>query len=154
MNYYYLINYYIIEISERLVIIVKYYSIKDVSNATGLTSYTIRYYEKIGFLPWLKRDKNGVRIFTESDIKYLECLIFFKKIGMSLDDIKEIIKEGCMIKDFKNGLNVHDIIQKRLNILDTHIQKLKREREELDKLIAASVDRRNIYKKILKSPLT
>ena len=55
---------------------------------------------------------------------------------------------------YKNGLNVHDIIQKRLNILDTHIQKLKREREELDKLIAASVDRRNIYKKILKSPLT
>ncbi|OAA83350.1 MerR family transcriptional regulator [Clostridium ljungdahlii] len=100
----------------------KYYSIKDVSNATGLTSYTIRYYEKIGFLPLLKRDKNGVRIFTESDIKYLECLIFFKKIGMSLDDIKEIIKEGCMIKDFKNGLNVHDIIQKRLNILDTHIK--------------------------------
>ncbi len=55
---------------------------------------------------------------------------------------------------YKNGLNVHDIIQKRLNILDTHIQKLKREREELDKLIAASVDRKNIYKKILKSPLT
>lgn len=31
-----------------------YYSIKEVSNTTGVSAYTIRYYEKIGLLRWLK----------------------------------------------------------------------------------------------------
>ncbi|WP_297487675.1 MerR family DNA-binding transcriptional regulator, partial [uncultured Cetobacterium sp.] len=37
------------------------YSIKNVAEKTGLTNYTIRYYEKIGLLPHISRNSNGIR---------------------------------------------------------------------------------------------
>ncbi|OML67151.1 MerR family transcriptional regulator, partial [Salmonella enterica subsp. enterica serovar Enteritidis] len=39
------------------------YSIKQASKKTGLTEDAIRYYEKIGLLPYAKRKRNGHRIY-------------------------------------------------------------------------------------------
>lgn len=49
-------------------------SIKSVSERTGLSAYTIRYYEKMGIIPEVNRDENGVRAFTEDDIAWLELV--------------------------------------------------------------------------------
>ncbi|WP_055108102.1 MerR family transcriptional regulator [Paenibacillus ihumii] len=68
------------------------YSIKQVSEKTGLTEDAIRYYEKIGLLPYAKRKQNGHRIYDEEDTEVMELIICLKKTGMSLNEMKNILQ--------------------------------------------------------------
>ncbi|GIN38077.1 MerR family transcriptional regulator [Heyndrickxia oleronia] len=68
------------------------YSIKQVSKKSGLTEDAIRYYEKIGLLPYAKRKLNGHRIYDEVDIERMELIICLKKTGMSLNEMKHILQ--------------------------------------------------------------
>lgn len=49
-------------------------NIKKVSEQLGISSDTIRYYERIGLVPPISRDKNGVRNFTDIDIQRLDFI--------------------------------------------------------------------------------
>ena len=52
-------------------------TIKDVSKRLGIPASTIRYYEKKGLLPNIRRTKGGIRQFDEETIewmKLIECL--------------------------------------------------------------------------------
>lgn len=44
-------------------------NIKQASKLTNTTPDTIRYYEKIGIIAPIARDKNGFRQFTDRDIR-------------------------------------------------------------------------------------
>ncbi|MCY7494373.1 MerR family transcriptional regulator [Bacillus safensis] len=68
------------------------YSIKQASKKTGLTEDAIRYYEKIGLLPYAKRKRNGHRIYDEEDIELMELIICLKKTGMSLNEMKNFLQ--------------------------------------------------------------
>lgn len=68
------------------------YTIKQVTEKTGLTEDAIRYYEKIGLLPYAKRKQNGHRIYDDKDTELMELIICLKKAGMSLNEIKKIIQ--------------------------------------------------------------
>ncbi|MGN7942087.1 MerR family transcriptional regulator [Virgibacillus sp. 6R] len=68
------------------------YSIKQASKKTGLTEDAIRYYEKIGLLPYAKRKRNGHRRYDEEDIELMELIICLKKTGMSLNEMKNILQ--------------------------------------------------------------
>ncbi|MEK6474856.1 MerR family transcriptional regulator [Bacillus safensis] len=68
------------------------YSIKQASKKTGLTEDSIRYYEKIGLLPYAKRKRNGHRMYDEEDIELMDLIICLKKTGMSLNEMKNILQ--------------------------------------------------------------
>ena len=46
-------------------------NIKKVSEQLEITPDTIRYYERIGLVPPINRNKNGVRDFTDLDINFM-----------------------------------------------------------------------------------
>jgi DNA-binding transcriptional MerR regulator len=68
-------------------------TIQDVAEQTGISAYTIRFYEKSGVLPRIKRRPNGIRQFTEADVTFLRFLIQLKQTGMSLEDIMEFTED-------------------------------------------------------------
>lgn len=73
------------------------YTIKEVSKIMGISAYTLRYYEKISLLEFVKRDKNGVRQFTDSDLLTLNTIYRLKDTGTPLQKIKhylDLIDEG------------------------------------------------------------
>ncbi|BDR52519.1 putative HTH-type transcriptional regulator [Bombiscardovia nodaiensis] len=73
------------------------YSIADVSSMMGISAYTLRYYEKIGLLSFVKRDINGVREFEDKDVLTLNTVRCLKDTGMPLKDIKhylELVGDG------------------------------------------------------------
>ena len=61
------------------------------SKLTGLPASTLRYYDKQGLLPNLRRDMNNVRIFTDEDYQNLLLIECLKKSGLSIKDIKNFI---------------------------------------------------------------
>lgn len=71
------------------------YTTKDVANITGLSIFTIRFYDKVGLLPFVSRNKSGNRVFTESNINMMKTICCLKNTGMPIKDIKKYI-DFCM----------------------------------------------------------
>ena len=71
------------------------YTVKDIAEMTGLSIYTIRFYDKEGLLPFVSRNKSGIRVFTESDINQIMTICCLKNTGMQIKDIKKYI-DYCM----------------------------------------------------------
>ena len=57
-------------------------TIKQVSQQTGLSIDTLRYYERIGLLEPVGRAQNGHRRYTQHDIAWIDLLIRLRNTGM------------------------------------------------------------------------
>ncbi|MAT96231.1 MAG: heavy metal-responsive transcriptional regulator [Anaerolineaceae bacterium] len=65
--------------------------IKELAQQTNLSAKTIRYYEEIGLLPLPKRQPNGYRDYEESAVDRVKFVIEARSLGLSLDDIGELL---------------------------------------------------------------
>ena len=68
------------------------YSIQDMSKKTGLSTHTLRYYEKEGLLPKVERSPGGFRQYTDADLDALRLICHLKNTGMSLQEITRFMK--------------------------------------------------------------
>lgn len=66
-------------------------TIKEVSERTGISIDNLRYYERIGLIPRIPRNKSGIRDYDERAIQWIEFVMKFKRAGASLDSIIEYI---------------------------------------------------------------
>ncbi|WP_207463032.1 MULTISPECIES: MerR family transcriptional regulator [Enterococcus] len=55
------------------------YTISQVSEKIGVSAYTLRYYDKEGLLPFVKRTSSGRRIFEDSDLEFIAVIYCLKK---------------------------------------------------------------------------
>lgn len=72
------------------------WTISEVADQMGIMPSAIRYYDKEGLLPNVKR-VNGIRVFDEQDIGWLRILMCLKNTGMPIKRIREYVelaKEG------------------------------------------------------------
>ena len=70
------------------------YSVEDVCKLTKITVRTLHYYDEIGLLTPAVRMENGRRSYGEEEVLRLMDIIFFKKMGFSLDKIKTMLNLG------------------------------------------------------------
>ncbi|MEK3786387.1 MULTISPECIES: MerR family transcriptional regulator [Paenibacillus] len=68
------------------------YTVKEVSEKTGISAYTLRFYEKEGVLPPIERDMNGMRIFDDSIIDWIESVLALRSTGLSLSEIRKYLE--------------------------------------------------------------
>jgi DNA-binding transcriptional MerR regulator len=61
--------------------------IGDIAQRTGLTAHTIRYYERVGLLPFAPRDSTGQRVYDASVLTWIEFLGRLKTTGMSIQEM-------------------------------------------------------------------
>lgn len=83
------------------------YSISEVAEKMKVTISTLRYYDNIGLLQNLKKNKAGNRVFSEEDIETIRVVQYLKKSGMQLIEIKEFMnwcKEGDSTLDKRLNL--------------------------------------------------
>ncbi|QNQ81971.1 MerR family transcriptional regulator [Lactobacillus sp. PV037] len=97
------------------------YSIKECSQKTNLSSYTLRYYEKEGLITNIERDHLGQRSYNDQDIELIKSIDCLKKAGMSIKKIKSYMKifqtdnnEEARIKLFKQQ---KEILKKKMEEL-------------------------------------
>lgn len=69
-----------------------YYTVKEVADKTGLSSYTIRYYLSEGLFPNIHRNKNGTRLFSDNDLEAFYIIDCLKKCGMSIIEIRQYME--------------------------------------------------------------
>ncbi len=67
------------------------YTIKEVAEKYNLSVHTLRYYEKEGLLPFIERNKQGNRIFSNKDLEWLNIICCLKNTNMPIAKIKEYV---------------------------------------------------------------
>ncbi|MGH2495664.1 MAG: MerR family transcriptional regulator [Ktedonobacteraceae bacterium] len=121
-------------------------TIQEVADQTGISAYTIRFYEKTGVLPRIKRLPNGIRQFSDADVAFLRFLMQLKQTGMSLEDIMEFTEDGCMLERLQRGDAIPQfVVEKRTAILRRHKQRLSEQRRNLDTLLMAVEQKLDFY---------
>lgn len=72
----------------------KTFLIGEIAEKYRIPISTIRYYDKNGLLPLVKRTRGNVRIFSEEDMRLLNMIECLKSTGMQIKDIRTFI-EWC-----------------------------------------------------------
>lgn len=67
-------------------------TIKQVCERYGLTPDTLRYYEKIGVIPQVRRSASGIRDYSEQDIGWVENAVCLRNAGVPVDSIVQYVK--------------------------------------------------------------
>lgn len=68
------------------------FNIGQASEFSGLSEATIRYYEKIGLIPYADRKPNGHRIYSKQQLEGMIFLTRLKTTGMKLEEIKRYLR--------------------------------------------------------------
>jgi DNA-binding transcriptional MerR regulator len=112
---------------------------------SGLSVDTIRYYEKSGMLPKIKRDKRGWRLFESESMDWLITLERLRSTGMPLDDIRRF----AMLVHEKSG-DSKAAARARLHILERHQTVLISRRSALEACEVFLKFKISVYRKQVK----
>lgn len=95
------------------------YSIGQISELTGLSIHTLRYYEAEGLLK-PKRDEGNRRYYDEEDYRWIEFLLKLKAVDMPIKEIKhysDLREQGD--STFRDRLF---LLENHLKLLDSEIE--------------------------------
>lgn len=119
----------------------KTYKIGEISKITNLTIDTLRYYEKEGLIT-PARDQNNIRMYSDSDIRWIQFIKKLKQTGMPLKNIKE----------YSNLRDQGDsTINERLSLLYEQKQRLEQNSKQLEEHILFLNNKIDIYKAKMKN---
>lgn len=65
--------------------------IAEVSEHYGITSDTLRYYERIGLIPPVNRDTGGIRNYTNIDLRRVEFIKCMRSAGLPIEVLIEYV---------------------------------------------------------------
>ncbi|MCI5725290.1 MerR family transcriptional regulator [Fusobacterium sp.] len=101
-------------------------TIKEVSEILNISQDTLRYYEKIGMIPPVKRTVGGIRNYQEEDIGWIQLVTCMRNAGLP---IKVMI-------DYLNLYQQGDsTIQARYNLLKEQREKLLEQKKQIDETL-------------------
>lgn len=102
-------------------------TITEVSEKYELTPDTLRYYERIGLLPAVGRNKSGVRNYSEEDCMWVDFIKCMRSAGISIEALAEYVSL------FQKG---NDTISARKELLLDERKKLEARIEALQETLA------------------
>ncbi|WP_210127829.1 MerR family transcriptional regulator [Staphylococcus sp. GDX8P114P-2] len=113
--------------------------VKQVADNLGISEHTIRYYDKAGLFPFVARNKNGYRDFSEEDLYWIEFIKCMRQTQMPISKLKEIAelyhqgsstkmkRRDIFLKHQKNLLEQKKLIDEALQVLDKKFELLESE---------------------------
>ncbi len=109
------------------------FQVGEVSRRLGLNPQTLYFYERIGLIPSPQRTSAGYRLYSQADLERLAFIAHTKALGLSLDDIKELLmlQAGQQL----SCREVYDRLLKKVQHIDDTIVKLQTLREKLIPLL-------------------
>jgi ubiquinone/menaquinone biosynthesis C-methylase UbiE/DNA-binding transcriptional MerR regulator len=111
----------------------KLFTTGEFASMAGTTLRTLRYYDTIGLLKPSKYDTFGRRFYSKKDFGRLQKILTLKFIGLSLDEIENIIKKDADNEDLKKSLEIQrDILNKKMQHMASVIEAIDETLEMFD----------------------
>ena len=98
-------------------------TIHEVAKLNGISTDSLRYYEKIGLLTPSRGD-NKYRYYTLDDLMILNLIREFRTLNFSFPQIKEMLKDQTLA-------STSNLLQHELTLIDNQIAHLKQTRKTL-----------------------
>lgn len=105
-------------------------TIAEVSKKFDISQDTLRYYERIGLLHHVNRNKSGIRNYTEEDCKWVEFIKCMRSAGLSIEVLIEYValfQQGDETIETRKEL----LIEQRKQLI-TRLEDMKKTLERLD----------------------
>ena len=96
-------------------------TVKQVSELTGVSIRTLRYYDEIGLLPPASHTEGGYRLYDDTALERLQQILLFRELEFPLKDIVRIVSSP----DFDRG-----------KALEQQIELLELKKQHLEDLIS------------------
>lgn len=101
------------------------YTVQRLGQLAGVSTRTLRYYDELGILKPARINSSGYRIYGQAEVDRLQQILFYRELGVSLEDIKKIMTDPSF--EAAAALKVHreKLLKKRaqLELLITNVEK-------------------------------
>ena len=114
-------------------------TIKEVSKKYGISTDTLRYYERVGLFPRVRRTESGIRDFDEEACDWVEFIKCMRDCGVQIAPLTEYVALF-----FEDGTE-----RQRLDILREQRERLFRQRDDLEATIKRLNEKIEHYESVL-----
>ncbi|GLI85917.1 MerR family transcriptional regulator [Rossellomorea marisflavi] len=109
------------------------YSMKQITEMTGVPASALRYYEKESILPFVERNDKGIRVYDDVNVEWIYFIRALRETDMPIREIKKYVSlymEGDATKEERRKL----LLQHEQNVeakLSSQFEYLKRIKKKL-----------------------
>lgn len=101
------------------------YKIQELADLAGISSRTLRYYDKIGLLKPGRIHSNGYRVYGGAEVDLLQQILLYREMDVPLEEISKILHAPNFDRKvaLQNHLRALSDHRDRLNLLIETVQK-------------------------------
>jgi DNA-binding transcriptional MerR regulator len=118
------------------------YTIEEAAQRTGVSTHTLRYYERIGLLEPVGRATSGHRRYTDDDLGSVAFLTLLRQTGMPIREMRRFVELT------RGGEHT---IRARVDLLREHRDALAAQLELLNRHFSAIQNKIGVYQEMLDS---
>ena len=116
--------------------------IAEVSKRYELSQDTLRYYERIGLIPNVNRNKSGIRDYTDEDCKWIEFVKCMRNAGLQIEVLTkylDLFQHGDSTHEERKGLLVkqRDKLARKIDEMQETLERLNYKIENYDQRLMA-----------------
>jgi Predicted transcriptional regulators len=108
--------------------------IAEVSEKFSVSQDTLRYYERIGLIPRVNRNKSGIRDYTQEDCNWVEFIICLRNAGLPIEVLIDYV--GLFQQGDETTKARKELLIEQRNQLIARMEDMKKTLERLDYKIA------------------
>src|SRR6266487_2716650 len=104
--------------------------IAEVSEQYGLSSDTLRYYERVGLIPPVHRNESGIRDYNELDLRRVDFIKCMRSAGLPIEvliDYVALVQKGDKTIEARK-----EILKEQRQLLTVRIQEMQKTLDILD----------------------
>ena len=120
------------------------YSAKEAAEITGLSTATLRYYEREKLLPKIARSSSKYRQYTDEDIEWIKMIQCMRMANIPIQSIKRyvslLIQGGTTLKQ-------------RYIMVQEHMEDIKSQIANLQSALVLTQSKLAFYENLLKEPM-
>jgi MerR family transcriptional regulator, thiopeptide resistance regulator len=95
-------------------------TISALARGSGLSRSTLLYYDRLGLLKPVRRNRSGYRIYSSNEVERLEQICLFRQMGIPLKEMRKLL-------DASGGNATVEILQRRLHVLNREIANFRKQ---------------------------
>ena len=121
-------------------------TIAEVSKQYNISADTLRYYERIGLIPPVNRNKNGIRDYTDEDCKWVDFIKCMRSAGLPIEALIEYVtlfRQGNSTIEARKKILIEqrDILEEKINFMTATLERLNYKIDNYDTIILSAENR-------------
>ena len=117
------------------------YTVKEVADKLGMSTYTVRYYDNAGLIPGVERTDGNIRMFSDQNISWLKLIHCLRTTGLPIEKVRHYV-QMCLLGESTIPERAELIFQQERNLreqlktLNRQMEILKYKKQHYQQLLA------------------